>query len=292
MKAARTQPYRSSILVGAVLGALLIGAAVPRGAAAVSCDADIRGVGPSGWSVNGTLGTFDNGVLFTDGLDAVRDDAFDNGGQAGVDDAAYINPDPSGCRRVIHGRGVNFPSAIVNGIKVKPKLYFEAKRPVARSLVLLTNPGASLRTIEYSIDGEPGSDAATKVGTTSNGNATVEVGDAWATTCEDKANNGCTKTGGADVDRDPELAHNWERQGTKPDSADAFEIADGLDDYDVRFIHVNIDPGQTVAFMDVETMAPTITRANRFARRAGTHPGEVGLFYGMSKRERAELRNW
>src|SRR5206468_4603468 len=196
MSAARAQPYRSSILLGAVLVTLLIGAAVPRGAAAVSCDADIRGGGPSGWSVNGALGTFDNGVLFTDGLDAVRDDAFDNGGQAGVDNAAYINPHPSGCRRAINGHGVNFPSAIVNGIGVKPKLYFEAKRPVARSLVLLTNPGTSLVQIEYSIDGEPGSDAATKIGTTSNGNATVETADAWATTCEDKASDGCAKTGG------------------------------------------------------------------------------------------------
>jgi hypothetical protein len=291
MNAARMQLRRSSILLCGALGALALGAAAPREAHAISCDGDIRGGGPSGWSVNATLGTFDDAVLFTNGFDAIRDNAFDMGPAAGIS-TTYVNPDPLGCRRVSHGRGVNFPAETLDGVEVKPKLYFQTRRPVARTLVLLTNPGTSPVTIEFSFDGEPGSDSATRVGTTSNGNATVETADAWATTCEDQQNDGCAGTAGADVDRDPELVHNWERQGPKPDSADLFEVATGFDDYDVRWLYVTIDPGKTAAFMDVETMAPTIARANRFARRAARHPNDVGLFNGMSTLERRELRNW
>ena len=279
--------------MGSIAVGLLLGAAVfPKSAVAVSCDADMRGGGPSGWSVNGTFGAVEDAVLFTHGLDAVRDDAFNSPRVAGVDSDIYMNPKPDGCRRVLHGHGVNFPSAVAGGVRVRPKLYFPAGSSFARTLIVLTNPGQSLEEIQYAIDADPGSDDATRIGTTSNGNRSVETTDAWATTCEDQQGDGCAGTGGADADRDPELAHIWERQGPRRESVDVLELADGLDDYDARFIHVLIDPGETIAFMDIEMMAPTIGGANRFARRAAAHPRRSGLFDGMSHRERSELVNW
>ena len=275
-----------------VIALSLAAAAFPARAGAVSCDADMRGGGPSGWSLNGTFGSVEDAVLFTHGLDAVRDDAFDAARVAGVDSAIYMNPKPNGCRRVLNGHGVTFPPARAGGIRVRPKLYFPAKRAFARALILLRNPGPSPAEIEYAIDADPGSDDATRIGTTSSGDRTVDAADAWATTCEDQQNDGCAGTGGADADRDPELAHIWQRQGPRPESADDFELATGLDDYDVRWIHVQIAAGETIGFMDVEMMAPTIARANRFARRAAVHPWRLGLFRGMSARERRELSNW
>lgn len=266
-------------------------AALPDGAFAAGCGGHVRGGGPSRWSVDAALGALDDGVLFTHGFDRVRGDAFDEPLSPAVQNTPYVNPDPGGCRRIAHGRGINFPTTTIDGIDVKPKLYFQAHRPVARTLVLLTNRGVSQRDIQFAYDGGPGSDGATRIGATSNGNRTAEAGDAWATTCEDQEGDGCAKTVGLDRDRDPELAHNWQRDAADVDGADVFELADGLDDYDVRF-YLTIDPGETVAYMDAETLAPTIGRADRFARHAGLHPAKVGLFNAISARERGELRNW
>lgn len=275
-----------------VAGLPLVAAVFPGSAGAVSCVADVSGGGPSGWFLNSTYGSVDDGFLLTNGLDGVRDNAFDGPRTAVVNAADYMNPNPDGCSRVLDGRGVNFPPAVADGIRVRPKLYFPAGRAFARTLILLTNPGPGPADIQYSIDANPGSDAATRIGTTSSGDRIVDTADAWATTCEDEQNDGCAGTGGADANRDPELALIWERQGQKPDSADLFELADGLDDYDARFNNVHIDPGETVAFMDIEMLAPTIARADRFAHRAATHPRRLGLFDGMTTRARSELRNW
>lgn len=287
--------YRSPS-VGGVLAALGLGLAlllVPASqATAASCDGALKGAGPSGWQSDGEDGEFEEAMLLTSvGLDALRDDALDDYGEPEINDSGYQNNSEAGCKQSKRTNEIVFPTRTVEGVAVTPQLYASKRKPFARQYVSLRNPGPGPVTVDFGWDGDLGSDGGTRVAKSSSGDATATAGDRWATSCEDDEGDGCAKTVGDDVDRDPELAHNWRGKGA-PASPSAVILATGDGDFDVTFANVTIGPGKTVAFMQVVSLAPKIKAANRAAQAIDRNPAKYGVFKALSKKERKRLRNW
>lgn len=272
--------------------ALVVLGAAPAGASAADCEfAWVAGNG-AGFDSDETNGDFyDGGVIPAGpGVDYVgsefRGDAFDDYGIAGIDGNGYANPDTQGCTRA--GRTNRFPAyEPVAGIRLRPELYVAKNRPFGRQLVTIRNTGSSAVTFDFGFDGNLGSDTATTIGRSSSGNGTVDAGDVWATSCEDAEVDGCANQ--TVVNRDPEIAHSWERKGRKRESADEV-VLDAASDFDVTFEDVRLRPGQSKSFMQIVHLAHNIRVANRLAKKV--ERGPKYLFAGLSKKERRRIQNW
>ena len=263
-------------------------------ASAADCNGGLRGGGPSAWQADGTDGELDEGVLFTDvGLDALRDDAVDGYGLPQVDGSDYENTSAAGCNYTRDGREILFPARTVSGVSVKPQLFVSKRKPTARQFVSLRNPSGSPVTIDFSWEGDLGSDSGTAVGTSTSGDISMNQGDRWGTSCEDDEADGCGNIDGDDVDRDPELAHNWEGRGVGAGSADLVfdpELNDG--EVFFEFQDVTIGAGKTKTFMQLVSLAPSIRKASRAAKAIDRNPARAGAFDRLSKQERRRLVNW
>jgi hypothetical protein len=268
-------------------------AIIPAGASAVTCEAGLRGGGPSAWIPDPNNGDFEDAVLFTNGLDTVRDDAFDGYSQAFLDASPYDNPSATsaGCDRNDARTKLVYPGDNIGGVRVRPMLLTDRSNRRGRVYVSLTNTTGAPVTFDFRFDGNLGSDTNTNVARTSNGDGIVQPADRWATSCEDQDADGCAATDGNDVDRDPELAHNWEGKQAE-DSADTIDLADGADTYDVTFEDVTIGSNKTKAYMEVVTLNPTIGTANKAANQVDDRPGRSGVFAGLSDEQKTRLRNW
>jgi hypothetical protein len=296
--------------VGLSIPAVLVAIAIaaPAGAAAGTCSfardndgggyaGSISAGGPSFWDTQSnstTDGDIEDGAILDPSTGLWRTDALDGYGNPTLTPgAAYDAGDSStaNCKRTNHGQGLVFPVAEIGGILVKPSLYFDPKKPFGRQLITLKNPTGSPLTFDLKLDGDLGSDSDTIIGTSSSGNKVVDSTDLWATSCDDYNADGCGVTT-AEPYRDPELAHNWERQGKKPDSADEVVLADGDSNFDVFFNGVTINPGKTVSYMDFVTLALNIKTANKVAKSAAKDPEGYGAFKGIPKSQRGRIRNW
>jgi hypothetical protein len=147
----------------------------------------------------------------------------------------YTTPDFDGCKPFAGGHGLRFPTQTIGVLEVTPTLYLGRTKPFGRQLVFVKNTSAAPTTIAFLFDGDLGSDSDTNVDRSSSGDQTVDGADVWATSCEDLDADGCLDTKGEKF-RDPELAHNWERKGKKPKSADQVVLADGNGDFNVSFL--------------------------------------------------------
>ena len=277
----------------AVAAVFVAFAAAPAGASAADCEFAWLGGNGSGWDSEETNGNFYDGAMLPTGpgIDYVsselRDDPFDDYGIPDVDGTDYSNPDSDGCKR--DGRTNRFPAdEPVTDIKVTPELYVPKDRALGRQLVTLKNTGASNATVDFRFDGDLGSDNYNRVAKSSSGDASVDDGDVWATSCEDVEADGCADQ--ADLGRDAELAHNWERKGNKQDSADVVALANGSSNLDVTFEDVKLKPGQSKSFVEIVQMARTIGEANKAVKRVEDGPGY--LFAGLSDKERGLIQNW
>jgi hypothetical protein len=257
------------------------------------CDFGLRGGDESGWDPDDDDGEFEDAFLVAGGDgDARRDDAFDGYGNPEVDGEGYDNPDPEdkGCELSDDQDTLRFPSDLVApGIRLTPQLYAGDNRAVGRQYVTIRNNGDAPVTVDFGWQGDLGSDSGTNVDRTSSGDGVVDTSDRWATSCEDPGDDGCVDVGG-ESDRDPELAHNWERDGGERDSAEVIDLEDGNGNYDVTFEDVTIGPGQSAAYMEIVSLRRGIFKAREAAREAGAAPSYV--FAGLSNGERSRLRNW
>jgi len=283
---------RATITIGvlAFIAATLVS---PSGAGAASCSATLLG-GPSAWTTLNSSGEFGGAVLLTEDPNAnfvVRDNGVDSYARANLDGIGFSTIDFDACSRQDGGQELVFPrqtmTLAAGQVRVRPKLYVHPRRPFARLFTTLTNSTDEQVTFTFSFTANSGADNNTVIGTSSNGDATANEADRWATSCEDVSANGCSEVVG-ESQRDPELAHNWEGQGGNH-SADRVEI-DG--DPEFEFDGIRLAPGKTKAFMQVITLAPTILAANKAAVKVDTRPNKAGVFTGLSKKERQRLQNW
>jgi hypothetical protein len=278
----------------AVPATLLAMTAAPAGASAADCEfAWLSGNGSSFDSAEESGDFYDGAILpIGPGVDYagsdIRQDAFDDYGIAAIDGTAYENPNTDGCTR--DGRTNRFPADVpVSDIRVRPELYASKTKPLGRQLVTITNTGDTQVEFDFTFDGNLGSDMATVVSKSSSGNNTVNAADRWATTCEeDSEDEGCAAADA--VNRDPELAHNWQRKGKKEDSADAIDLATDDEEFDVTFEDVKLGPGKSKSYMLIVQMARKIATANKLVKQVEDGPRYV--FAGLSKNERRRIQNW
>jgi hypothetical protein len=280
-----------------VSAALCAGAAVlslaPAGAAAATCDVDLRGANQSFWQLDPEAGALLEAFAYDAGRNALRDDAIDEGhGELFVDGVPYANPNPNGCKRAQRGREYIFPSAAVGDVRVTRRVYVDRRRTLARQLDTIRNTGASRVTVDLEWVFQLGSDAETIVAASSSGDANVNGADRWGTSCEDLDADGCADVADEEF-RDPEIALNWERQRGRHDSADSVVYEDANDGIPtVGFENVRIKAGKTVSYMQITSLAFTPAGARRTAGAIGRDPQGFGLFRGLRDQERARIRNW
>jgi hypothetical protein len=280
------------ILVGLVLGGALALSATPASAVTLDCNKVLLGgAGPSRWTPGDDAG-FSEAALFDPRLEALRTDAFDDGyDRPELGGVEYANPSGADCFKA-GAHTLRYPAVTMGAIRLTPYSYVDPKRSFGRVLTTLTNTGGAPATVDFGLKGDNlGSDTDTLVGRTASGDANATVGDSWATTCEDLKDNGCRNVTGERV-RDPEIAHNWERQGAKREKADVVTFTNGSDDTEVVFQGVTIPAGKTVAFMEILTLSPTIKEANSAANLTGRKPGKAGAFRELSTTRRNQLLNW
>jgi hypothetical protein len=294
--------FRKGILTLAASTAIVLLMLSPAAASADrSCGYHLRSPGGDvSWEPDDDDGEFEDAFLLVDGNEDERGDAFDGYGVAEIDGEEYENPNTEGCEVAHDGDTLRFPADEVGGLKVKPQLYVGDNRALGRQYVKIKNTGDAPVTFDFGFDGELGSDGDTEVDRTSSGDGVVDTRDRWATSCEDQDDDGCASKAG-EPDRDPELAHNWERDGGDRDSAETIELEDGSDtscsgtpecgdNYDVTFEDVTIGPGQSAAYMEIVSLRRGTFKAREAAREAGAAPSYV--FAELSSRQRTLLRNW
>lgn len=290
---------RWTVSLLALAALALIPTVAPGRAEAAFCGGGLTGANYSaGWMLDGSEAVFADAVMvLRTGRDVVRTDAFDDYLNVEIDGTYYNNPTSRGCSfRKLRKAGteVVFPAReVVAGVTARPRLFASRGKSFARLLVTLRNTDNAPKTVSFAWDGDLGSDSSTRVHTTSSGDTAMTVADRWAVSCEDWADNGCGTVSGDEFGHDPEIAHNWERKGKKKHSADTVLDVQAFGG-SVRFQYdnVTIGAGKSIAFMHVVSLAPTAKRAVRLARAIDRNPAKVGVYAGISKRERKKLQNW
>jgi hypothetical protein len=266
--------------------------AAPRTADAAYCYYPaVTGGQRSFWTPDLGSGGFYESAIFSRSLGVYRDNfSFDFGGPA-INTTGYSNPKDFGCHSEEHGQEWAMAPEEIDGIRVTPKSYADPRRPFGRSYVTLKNVTGAPVTFDFSFDDSLGSGTDTNVDRTSSGDATANAGDSWATVCDDPDGDGCANTSG-EASRHPEIADGWQRLGKVKDKADSVTLADGSDDANITFGSITLKPEKRVAYMAVASIALNIKTARREATRAAKHAKRYGVFRGLSKGERARLRNW
>jgi hypothetical protein len=119
---------------------------------------------------------------------SVLADAFDgyNALKVSVDGAAAVAYNQlGGATSDCSGRQIIEPALSVGGVSVTRKIYVPSNDGFARWLNVVTNPGGTAHTVTLTISNDLGSDAKTKIWTTSSGDAVADANDDWVTSYED-----------------------------------------------------------------------------------------------------------
>ena len=150
------------------------------------------------------------------------------------------------------GRGVQSPRANVNDLTVSRKVYMPSDGDWARYYDLIINSSRRRRTVEVEIYGNLGSDSATKITGTSDGDMQIEVSDTWFATDDF-----------ADGDGDPSLAHVFRRTKgrSRPDS-----VRLERDNISVSY-QVKLAPRARAAFLFFAVQTKNSAEATKVARR-------------------------
>jgi hypothetical protein len=238
-------------------------------------------------------GAINDGGIDTDANGSVdRSDAYDTWPflSVSLDGATWDKYDAgtAACTSAQEGREILFPAVTVDGLSLSRRVYVPATgTPFARFVNVVSNPTGAPITVDVTIGstsedfGDLGSDGDTRVFSTSNGDSTADLRDAWVTTWDG------TLTGDL-PSGDPALGHLWQ-SGTG-------SALDGVDDittseyFDEVFRRVTIAPGQTLVYLNYETQQATPTAAGTVA--AGLAPEPAEAFAGLSDADKAATQNF
>lgn len=131
-------------------------------------------------------------------------------------------------------RQVVFPTMTSGSVQMQRKVFVPDNDAFARWLNYFTNTGGAPVTVTAVIANNLGSDSNTVIVTSSNGNATAEIGDTWVTTFQDYS--GTTSS-------DPRLGHVFQGAGA-PVPLAGINFADG-DDNPLWGYTFTLAPGET-----------------------------------------------
>ena len=146
----------------------------------------LQGAGPTGWDLAAdVLGCSVTGFTpVVDGTYKSKDDAFDNGLVVAIDGTAFIDADGNA--------GMTVPDQVVtvDNTTFAPVHVTRTDRalhssPTLRTLLKFTNTGGTPANLSVEWDSDLGSDSATEVRASSNGNDTYQLNDRWAVSSDD-----------------------------------------------------------------------------------------------------------
>lgn len=177
------------------------------------------------------------------------------------------------------GRQVLLPTQAMGTLNVSRRVFVPSDDAFARWLNVFTNTGASPVTFNMITSNNLGSDANTTIVTTSDGDATVETTDTWATTFQNWS--GSTSS-------DPRLGHVFQGPGAAVSMA-GVSFAGG-DDNPFWYYTITLQPGQTGIIMNFVTGQPTRAAAAAKAAELVGLPDTTAAC--MSSNELAEVLNF
>ncbi len=177
------------------------------------------------------------------------------------------------------GREVVLPTQAMGTLNVSRRVFVPSNDAFARWLNVFTNTGPSPVTFNMITGNNLGSDAGTTVVTTSDGDATVETTDTWATTFQ----NWSGSTSG-----DPRLGHVFQGPGAAVSLA-GISFNDG-DDNPFWYYTITLQPGQTGIIMNFVTGQPTRAAAAAKAAELVGLPDTTATC--MSSSDLAEVLNF
>ncbi|MBN1421752.1 MAG: hypothetical protein JXP34_23465, partial [Planctomycetes bacterium] len=183
------------------------------------------------------------------------DDAFDAAAALWIGDIPF--PGFSEGRAARDGREVVLGPSAIGGIEVTRRIFVSSTLPFARYVEILRNGGATEIAVWIRVTTDLGSDAATVVAATSDGDLALGPEDRWAITDD-----------AMDAAGDPAIVHLIAADGaaTRPATA---EIVRGV----ARFAFaLTIPAGQTVALLHALSQQPSREAASLFAASIDADP--------------------
>lgn len=179
-----------------------------------------------------------------------------------------------------NGRQMVLPSQTLGGVSVTRKVYVPSDDGFARWLTVVSNPGAAPHTVVLNVAGNLGSDAGTRVGATSSGDAVASVGDAWVTTYGAFVQDGSSE---------PRLAHVLASPGSGVQPTQV-AFADG-DDTPAWAYSFTVPAGGSVAVLHFAAGTQSVADAAlKAAQLAALPPTAVACLSGAEQAQVANMQ--
>lgn len=196
-------------------------------------------------------------------------DAFDGYGGLSVNGTWYRNNGIATTECLGAASGVNrqvvFNPQTIGNLQVSRKMYVPDDDAFARWLNIIKNVGTGTEVVTVAVKSNLGSDSNTKVFTTENGDAVVDVTDAWAVTFQAFFSHKST---------DPRLGHVFQTHGGSV-TLKTNEMADGVNSPTWTYNDISLAPGQTIIVLNLVTGQPSRAAAAAKAKELAGLPPNV-----------------
>jgi hypothetical protein len=194
------------------------------------------------------------------------------------------------CTPAQGGQEILFPTVPLDGLSVSRRVFVPTTgTPFARFLNVLSNTGTTPVTVSVNMSGfvgssgnfgDLGSDSDTTVASTSSGDAIATATDNWAATWDGSLSGGVP-------DGDPALGHVWNGAASQGDHLDTISSDEK---FNLIFTPVTVQPGQTLIYMQLETMQADPQTAAAKASALSAEPNEI--YAGMSAADASAVQNF
>lgn len=207
-------------------------------------------------------------------------------GPAEIGNAAYVVYNKNGAASLdptCAGRRVAFPTQSIYGLTVSRRVFVPSNDSFARWETILTNPTAAPIAVNVISANDLGSDANTRIDSTSSGDAAATAADTWVTTWQTWGNPTPSRSS------DPRLGHVlWGPGGVGPS---VVSFADG-DDSPYWAFHVVVPANQTRILLHFVTGQPSKAAARAKAAELASNPLTATAAACLTEQERTELVNF
>ncbi len=204
-------------------------------------------------------------------------------GQPSTGNAAFVAYNDNGAASLdatCGGRQILFPNQTIYGLTVSRRVFVPSNDTFARWQTILTNPTGAAITVNVISANNLGSDANTRIDSTSSGDAAATPADYWVSTWQNYS--GTTSS-------DPRLAHVlWGPGGSGPN---AVTFADG-DDNPTWSIPVTVPAGQTRIVLHYVTGQPSKAAARAKAAQIAVNPLPLNAVACLTDLQRSQVVNF
>lgn len=211
-------------------------------------------------------------------------DAFDGYSGLRVNGTYYRNNGTAGTECPGATSGVNrqavFNPQTIGNLRVERKVYVPEDDAFIRFLSIVTNTGNANENVIVAIKSNVGSDAATRIFRTSDGDTTVDPTDTWAVTFSAFV---------AHKSTDVRIGHVFQGTGASVTVA-SNELATGVDRFIVTYATFVLAPGQTGSIMNLATGQPSRAAAAQKATNLATLP--LNVLQCLTTDEQVSIRNF